>query len=493
VSDERARGFLQHIVAEPDDDAPRLIYADWLEEHGDAARAELIRTQIERMSLPKWDARRVRLGLRERALLAQHGQKWKAELPHITGVEWGEFRRGFVTTATFASFEALREKAGASWAAAPIEAVSVRWPRERESCQTIAPIAELRELSITGNLVDPPAVERLADAPLLSTLRILSISNASLMAEGFYRLALSPHLKCLRALRLPGNAIGNQGIRALDDATSLTSLEELDLSETDSYGRYGEDPIIDATGLEALVGSPCTSRLRSLTLSGNSVGQRGLRALLRSPRAAGLKELVLRDNGLLGQAMEEFETARPELQLDALDLGGNPMGDLGAAHLAKASCLRELKVLKFDVCEMLLAGAWSLARAPFLTSLRRLNLGYNSIRFEGLQALLDAEPQHLHTLVIYCTHIDNDGVSYLAQSPASDTLLIVNLLQNAVTGQAARALAASPHLRNLLVLRMNGNRIDNRAASALRDSSLGKRLAVMELTSRDGHDDEIPF
>ena len=31
--------FLQDIVANPDDDAPRLIYADWLEEHGEAERA----------------------------------------------------------------------------------------------------------------------------------------------------------------------------------------------------------------------------------------------------------------------------------------------------------------------------------------------------------------------------------------------------------------------------------------------------------------------
>ena len=42
--------FLQDICGRPDDDAPRLIYADWLEEQGgaaDLARAELIRVQCE--------------------------------------------------------------------------------------------------------------------------------------------------------------------------------------------------------------------------------------------------------------------------------------------------------------------------------------------------------------------------------------------------------------------------------------------------------------
>ncbi|MHB1424636.1 MAG: TIGR02996 domain-containing protein [Gemmataceae bacterium] len=43
-----ADAFLQDILAHPDDDAPRLIFADWLEEQGDAgsvARAEFIRAQ----------------------------------------------------------------------------------------------------------------------------------------------------------------------------------------------------------------------------------------------------------------------------------------------------------------------------------------------------------------------------------------------------------------------------------------------------------------
>ena len=34
------------VLAAPDDDAPRLAFADWLEDHGDAARADFVRTQI---------------------------------------------------------------------------------------------------------------------------------------------------------------------------------------------------------------------------------------------------------------------------------------------------------------------------------------------------------------------------------------------------------------------------------------------------------------
>jgi len=35
--------FLEDIIAHPRDDAPRLIYADWLDDHGQGERAEFIR------------------------------------------------------------------------------------------------------------------------------------------------------------------------------------------------------------------------------------------------------------------------------------------------------------------------------------------------------------------------------------------------------------------------------------------------------------------
>jgi uncharacterized protein (TIGR02996 family) len=42
-----AAALLARILASPEDDAPRLVYADWLDEHGEPARAEFIRVQCE--------------------------------------------------------------------------------------------------------------------------------------------------------------------------------------------------------------------------------------------------------------------------------------------------------------------------------------------------------------------------------------------------------------------------------------------------------------
>jgi uncharacterized protein (TIGR02996 family) len=55
AGDQDRRALWAAVIAHPDDDAPRLVFADWLEEHGtkvDVARAEFIRVQCELARLP---------------------------------------------------------------------------------------------------------------------------------------------------------------------------------------------------------------------------------------------------------------------------------------------------------------------------------------------------------------------------------------------------------------------------------------------------------
>src|SRR4051794_30785677 len=84
-------GLLLAIRDRPDDDALRLVLADWLEDHGDSEQAEFIRVQIERARLPDEDDRQAELEARERRLLLKHAERWvPAELP----LSWTRFRRG---------------------------------------------------------------------------------------------------------------------------------------------------------------------------------------------------------------------------------------------------------------------------------------------------------------------------------------------------------------------------------------------------------------
>jgi uncharacterized protein (TIGR02996 family) len=71
--------FLRVIGADPDDDGPRLLYADFLEEKGDptgAARAEFIRVQCALDSIGPGGGNVDSLRRRERELLTEHWPAW---------------------------------------------------------------------------------------------------------------------------------------------------------------------------------------------------------------------------------------------------------------------------------------------------------------------------------------------------------------------------------------------------------------------------------
>ena len=90
--------LLRAVCENPDDDTPRLVFADWLQENGDEARAELIRVQVEATRGMEWEQRTYfdSYGPRSAELLAEHERRWRAELTDSPGLTWGRFNRGFV-------------------------------------------------------------------------------------------------------------------------------------------------------------------------------------------------------------------------------------------------------------------------------------------------------------------------------------------------------------------------------------------------------------
>jgi uncharacterized protein (TIGR02996 family) len=99
--------LLKAVAASPDDDLPRLVAADWLDEHGEPERGEFIRLQIAREQQGHTE-----MAPRERGLLNNplFGPLWAVEAcPHIAAINFGSslrqvdvtgaervtFRRGF--------------------------------------------------------------------------------------------------------------------------------------------------------------------------------------------------------------------------------------------------------------------------------------------------------------------------------------------------------------------------------------------------------------
>jgi uncharacterized protein (TIGR02996 family) len=90
--------FIQTIIANPDDDTPRLVYADWLDEQGDP-RGEFIRVQCALATMADEDPGRWDLELRQARLLRRYGWQWWFE-PFNPLRTRPNFTRGFAETAS---------------------------------------------------------------------------------------------------------------------------------------------------------------------------------------------------------------------------------------------------------------------------------------------------------------------------------------------------------------------------------------------------------
>jgi len=475
MSGRMGEGFLEEITANADDDDTRLVFSDWLDEQGEWARAEFIRVQVQRANLPAWDPAQVGLKIREQELLDEHSEMWLKEMPEIPGVRWEGFRRGIVAVVSFASFDALRKSAHVCRSIAPIEAVRVPWPRRKETAENFPEIAELRELTLTGRPYGS-ATKRLANSPQLATLHVLK--SLGLDAEDLGHLVKSPHLKNLRTLCLTSNGVGTEGVQSLTQAATLTNLETLDLTGPGYYEAYYDNPLIDLAGMEMLADWKGLKSIRSLSLSGSDVRSAGLSRLLQSPHASGLKSLSLRSGRLDGAAMDEFNNANEKLKLETLDLGENILEGAGAVHLAAAQCLSELKTLRIDRCEISQDGEINFANgASFIEGLRILEAGHNHFGTAGIKALLERSSKTLHSLGLRNNTLTNEGVALLADSPASNELLELDLGENALKADARKSLGNTENLRRLLILRIGDN--PKLGYKALSTSPLGQRLKVL--------------
>ena len=195
--------LLRAVIENPADDAPRLVYTDWLDEHGDPDRAEFIRLAITN---PNAD------GVRD--LLARHGDSWRAEAPSLPGVQWGmDLGRGFVHQAylkDWAAFVPVRER---MFAAVPLDDLAIDGVTtpELKLLATEPRFRRLTSLTLCGSFTDD-AVENLAHSPYVCNLRCLYLSGRTgwgpddtIGSRSGRALTHSPYLGNLRNLYAAGN------------------------------------------------------------------------------------------------------------------------------------------------------------------------------------------------------------------------------------------------------------------------------------------------
>ncbi|HEY1190952.1 MAG TPA: TIGR02996 domain-containing protein [Gemmata sp.] len=400
--------LLSAICAQPDEDTPRLVFADYLEEHDEAARAAFVRDQVQLARTPPWEPFAVRC--RWRSPDGLNGAGFRSTLPKLDGsaVEWAAepFRRGFgwwLKVRTVALWDALaaplfeRQPIGklAFWNTTTLD----DWRRVAAS----GPVRHFREVAFNASPIEP--LFALRDAPGaagITDLYFVRASGAGMpeVIEDLFRSHLGQVVRGLHfhmgyesldalvdalntggpLARLAFSSMGITGshLRRLFDGPSASELTELHFTQE----------LLESDGLRVLAEAlPRTTR--DLTLVG--IGTRrtdGLEALARSDRFAGLRRLNLSSNPLTPRAVKVLALSHALGALRALDLTNCHIGDKGLRHVTQAKWWHGLVEVNLRGNSFSPAGVKHLLNAPVPPDLAALVIERHTLGPEGRAALV---------------------------------------------------------------------------------------------------------
>jgi uncharacterized protein (TIGR02996 family) len=278
--------LLKAIAAKPEDDEPRIIYADWLDANdtGDGRRhdrAEFIRIQCALARMGEDDKCRTTLQAREHVLLDGQRDEWLNHLREY-GVTDVRFRRG-----------------APEWVCISAD----------DFINNMGKVFELIPVCEAG-ITDCQDTQALANSSHLANLTHLDLQYSGIGNTVARALADSPHLSRLTHLNLACNYIGDAGVLALAESPHLSRLTHLNLAHND----------IEEAGALALAESPHLSRLTHLNLADNDIKEAGAQALSESSHLANLIFLNLDCNRIGPAVLQEIQRcfqsrrARPQNQ-----------------------------------------------------------------------------------------------------------------------------------------------------------------------------------
>ncbi len=274
MDDEAA--LLAAIASQPAADVPRLAYADWLDEHGFAIRAEFIRVQhaIKKLEdLPSAEMQGYAdLYRRQDAILTTHRRELLGPLSRgLTSTDMHRdvrFDRGFL--------------------------VELRLDAERflQFADSIAAIKPAPEITVwdAASFLEPFIALPESTRATITTLVMQSHRRPDpvhLFPEELQQAFGTCYWPRLRRLEMDLCLIGDDGLRELAISENLPALTELDCSSNE----------ITSGGILALVITPMWPRLKSLILDNNPIGDDGAELLADAPQT-GLKFLNVRHTAL---------------------------------------------------------------------------------------------------------------------------------------------------------------------------------------------------
>ena len=307
--------FVQEVRANPQADAPRLIFADYLEEEGDPL-SEFIRVQVQLSQPDCVGPARAPLEIREKELLGQYAEGWLGPLRELgaEGVSTRCFQRGLIERIRIRSTKFMKNGEEICRISPALHVLDLRAPdKGAQRLLKYKMPKQITSLDLSANGLGEPRGGNADDTEETSEL--------------MNQLCQAAWLPQIRELNLQFNRLGEAGMAALSavEFRQLTALW-LDVNK------------IDAGAIQLLAGSDSFKHLQKLSLKSNLLGDPGAKHLAK---------------------------AKNLQQLEFLDLSSNRIGNPGAKAIAESKTLGSLKTLLLRANQIKKTGYEHLAKAQF--------------------------------------------------------------------------------------------------------------------------------
>lgn len=480
------------ICAAPRDDLPKLAFADWLDENGDAAdraHAELIRLQCDWES-KQWEYERALEPYRidENGELRIDAAKL-AKVDPVAGRAQALLLRAEELRIATQSRPVVPVPSvnGAKFRhASPMRGIKdeVRiiatpaWYGHWQEWSSAVPVRHLVLDAQPNRNVDTSHAGQI-EAAILPHIETLSSTRES-VSRLFCDVIASPHLRGLRRLAPRHSPFQSGLLEALADAEHIEGLEDLDLTLSGSLSLFSMRPerfralrrlslnaarIVNSLAPTVVeIADAANRNLEELVLKGIGHGDGFARLAAGAadlfPR---LVHLELSGSSVMGRNASDLLISAALPCLHRLDLKGNYLDGFVGRSLEKAESFPPLRSLGLGDCQLTPDGLGALTRWPGFGNLIRLDLSDNPLNHRGVAALGFAGGAKLRTLELAGCRLHDSHIQELARSRFVRSLWNWNLQNNPIEDAGYQAILASPflsELRNLTIDRPENKVLD---------------------------------
>ena len=445
------QNFLTDIREHPDDTTPRLIFADWLEEHGndvERARAQFIRVQCELTRLAMDDPRRPRLEAQERALWQQYERRWlQADLPRCKAND------RFLTSLKAAYGRGFLERiSGPLWTVRDHIATLLRTPVPPQTLQIQENGIDEQAGEVTGRFL-----LQTLEGDLIPHVRHLDLSNNVSREMTMMTAEVTHHLVTSSRVRLSSLGLYDRGHSSRRFVEQVAHTRKPQLIERLSLEMTGNQP----RTLEHICNPDLFPHLAHLRLYDLDLRQSQPNALADPQCAHRIKSLVFSNMEYLQFALYTARAAFPQLaSLHFFRIRERARFSNLLRTFAQEASFEQLRELSIADTYLSTEDLETVLQAPWAKGLTGLKLSHNNQLRHGATALLTERlgETNIDALDLRRCRLKDEDVLALACSPHVANIRRLWLADNGISLQGLHALLSSPHLKQLHTLEYSMNR-----------------------------------